>query len=89
MKYFFLSAGESSKDMDTILSAIILISLFLLFLYYGYKDDFKRDPKEFKKAVLGTLAIIFTPIFGIFGLSYFIEKWINKKEEKLHGKNDV
>jgi hypothetical protein len=31
--------------------------LFLVFLYFGYRDDFSRDKKAFIKTVLGVLLI--------------------------------
>jgi|GEM_PF-2707625 len=31
--------------------------LFLVFLYFGYRDDFGRDKKGFKKTILGVLFI--------------------------------
>jgi hypothetical protein len=31
--------------------------LFLVFLYFGYRDDFSRDKKGLKKTILGVLLI--------------------------------
>lgn len=56
---------------------IILISFF----YFGYKDDFKRNPKEFKKTIIGVPVGFLSSALGLWGIPIFIKKWI-KSEEK-------
>ena len=41
--------------MEDILAAIVIGIVVVLFLYYGYKDDFKRNPKEFVRTIFGVL----------------------------------
>ena len=40
-------------------SFLVLGVLFVAFLYWGYKDDFRRDPKEFLYSVGGTILHLF------------------------------
>ncbi len=46
---------------------IILGFCFLTFLYFGYRDDFNRNPRRFIGTVLGVL--------GSFLIVYFLESW--------------
>lgn len=40
------------------MSGIVLSILFLLFLYFGYRDDYRRDKKKFIYTVLGVFGFI-------------------------------
>ena len=40
------------------METIIILSIFALFLYFGYKDDFKRNPDEFSRGLFGTILAI-------------------------------
>ena len=73
--------------MKNVLSYFVLGLIVLSFFYYGYKDDYKRNPKEFKKSIFGVIVLMFTLIFGIFGLSRFIERWF-ETDEKTKMKKD-
>lgn len=46
---------------------LTLALLFLAFLYFGYRDDFKRNPRVFIGTVLG--------VFGSFLIIYYLESW--------------
>ena len=37
----------------------------ILFFYFGYKDDFKRNPKEFIKTIIGVPIGILSSLFGL------------------------
>lgn len=37
------------------LSIIILSIVFFIFLYFGYKDDYKRDKRGFKGTIVGVI----------------------------------
>lgn len=59
---------------DTIIY-IIFIVIMILFFYFGYRTDYRRNPKKFILTILGVLAtcIIFAIAMGLF--SNFID-WI-------------
>lgn len=40
------------------METIIILSIFALFLYLGYKDDFKRNPAGFSRGLFGTILAI-------------------------------
>ena len=40
-----------------IIAYLVLSFCFLLFLYFGYRNDFRRGPKEFISTVLGVFII--------------------------------
>jgi Kef-type K+ transport system membrane component KefB len=50
--------------MENIIGIIIIVLVFVAFLYFGYKDDFNRNPGAF---IYTILAVIF--IFVTFGLA--------------------
>ena len=65
--------------METFYFILALIG-FALLLYFGYRDDFRRDPKGFVKTVFGVFLGIFSLSIGLFGLSGLIRKWMNTEE---------
>jgi hypothetical protein len=40
------------------METIIIFAIFALFLYLGYKDDFKRNPAGFSRGLFGTILAI-------------------------------
>ena len=50
--------------MENTVGIIIVVSVFVAFLYFGYKDDFNRNPGAF---IYTIFAVIF--IFVTFGLA--------------------
>lgn len=63
------------------METIIILSIFALFLYFGYKDDFKRNPNEFSRTLIGTILTIISTLLGIFVLISFFKKWLKNKKE--------
>jgi len=61
------------------LAYLIIGIVVILFFYFGYKDDYKRNPNEFIKTIIGVPIGIFSSVFGIFGLTDWIQKWIKKE----------
>ena len=53
------------------------------FFYFGYKDDYKRNPKEFKKTIIGVPIGLLSASFGFFGISNLIKKWINSDNQEI------
>ena len=51
------------------MNGIILSIIFLVFLYFGYRDDFQRDKKKFIYTVLGVFGLI---LFFIFKQYIFV-----------------
>jgi len=59
------------------LPAIIVIGIIvILFLYFGYKDDFKRNPNHFLKTIIGIPVGMLSFIAGLPVISSLIKKWI-------------
>lgn len=61
--------------------SIVLLLIFVLFLYFGYKDDFKRNPSEFSRTILGVILSIVSTTLGFFGLIPLIKKWTSIKKD--------
>ncbi|WP_367389186.1 hypothetical protein [Lewinella sp. LCG006] len=57
--------------MEDLLAAIVIGIVVVLFLYYGYKDDFRRDPKEFGRTIFGVLLEV---IGWFFEITRFFKK---------------
>lgn len=50
------------------METIVILSIFALFLYFGYKDDFKRNPVEFSRGLFGTILAITSMVLVFFVL---------------------
>lgn len=72
--------------MKDILAILVLVAIIVLFFYYGYKDDFSRNPKKFLKTILGVPIGIFNSILGLLGINTFIKEWIKKEDKWISGK---
>ena len=59
-----------------------MIILFGIFLYWAYLPDYKRNPKEFWRTIIGMpIGMLFGGI-GFGGLNEKIKKWaVGKKKE--------
>jgi len=60
----------------------ILIILFLVFLYWAYLPDYKRDPKEFKRTIIGMPIGMLLGGLGFNELNKMIKRWAMDKGEK-------
>lgn len=67
--------------MKEYLTYLVIGIIVILFLYFGYKDDFKRNPKSFFKTIFGVPIGILSHIFNIGGIPNLIRKWIRKEEQ--------
>lgn len=65
--------------MDYIL-IIILVIPFAIFLYWAYLPDYKRNPKEFWKTLIGMPIDLFLGGIGLEELNDKIKKWAMKKK---------
>ena len=68
--------------MEDTLTMIICIALFGAFLYFGYRDDYKRNPQEFVRTLVGLPLSFLLGILGIHGLDQKIKDWANRPQER-------
>jgi hypothetical protein len=57
-----------------ILIGSLLSLIFITFLYFGYRDDYKSNKKGFKKTVFGLFGLFILILLGSFLYSFIIEK---------------
>ena len=67
-------------DTETTNVLIILIILIPIFLYFGYRDDYKRNPETFVKTIIGTPIGILAILIGATGLARIVKKWMQSKD---------
>ena len=67
--------------MSDTLSLILVGILFMVFLYFGYRDDYKRNPRSFVRTILAVPLGVFAAIFGWLGLAAWLKKWLRQEEE--------
>ncbi len=66
----------------TIFVTVILV-IFCFSLIWAYIPDYKRNPKEFKRTIIGMPLGMFLATIGLGDLNEKIKKWaIGKKKEK-------
>jgi hypothetical protein len=68
--------------MENFFGILMSLTMLSLFLYFGYKDDYKRNPKEFIKTIIGVPIAIGASIFGMRGIPRLIKEWLQEDEEK-------
>ena len=64
----------------------ILIIFFAIFLYWAYLPDYKRNPKEFWRTVIGMPIGMLLGGIGFGGLNDRIKKWAVGKKKKSNTK---
>ena len=64
---------------------VILIILFGIFLYWAYLPDYKRNPKEFWRTIIGMPIGMLLGGIGLSDLNEKIRKWAvgEKKNSKI------
>ena len=67
--------------MENVFYTILTIVGIALFLYYGYIDDYRRNPKQFIRIVVGIPLAMISAAWGIFFLPDIIRKWIRDAEK--------
>ena len=68
--------------MEDYLVYLTIGIILILFFYFGYRDDFKRNPKEFKRTIIGVLVGILSLAFGFFGMVGSMIKWIKSDKDE-------
>ncbi|MDH7448479.1 MULTISPECIES: hypothetical protein [Aquimarina] len=64
----------------------ILIILFGIFLYWAYLPDYKRNPKEFWKTIIGMPIGMLLGGLGYTELNDRLKKWATDKSGKEKNK---
>ena len=68
--------------MEDYLVYLTIGIILILFFYFGYRDDFKRNPKEFKRTIIGVLVGIISLAFGFLGMVGSMIKWIKSDKDE-------
>jgi len=66
----------------------ILAILFGVFLYWAYLPDYKRNPKEFWKTIIGMPIGMLLGGIGFSDLNNRIKKWAINKNQKEKNKTE-
>jgi len=67
--------------MENIFTYLFLVFLLLLFFYFGYRDDYKRNPKQFLKIIIGVPLGFVAATLNALGISNKIKDWIRKEDD--------
>lgn len=60
--------------MEDDIAVLVIGAIIVLFFYFGYKDDYKRNPKEFVTTVIGVFVEGVGWFFGFIGITKFFKK---------------
>lgn len=76
--------------MNDTLGYVFIGILLVLFFYFGYRDDYKRDKRGFVKTIIRVPLMFLNSILGIFGMDSLLEHLLEEKEErkKIENKNE-
>lgn len=66
--------------MVKVLLAIFIIAFVFAYFYFGYYQDYKRNPKEFLRTIIGMPAGFVSTMFGFSNLNQKIKNWANGKK---------
>ncbi len=58
------------------------IVLLVVYLYFGYYQDYKRNPKEFTKNIIGMPLGMLAGFFGLNSIDEKLKKWANSSDLK-------
>ena len=73
--------------MTEFIIILILIILFGVFLYWAYLPDYRRNPKEFWRTLIGMPIGMLLGGIGFNDLNEQIKKWtVGEKNEKRNKK---
>ncbi len=68
--------------MIEFLIIILLILLFGVFLYWAYLPDYKRNPKEFWRTIIGMPIGMLLGGLGFTKLNDILKEWATNKSRK-------
>jgi hypothetical protein len=75
--------------MEDVFGVLTLVSIAVLFFHFGYRDDFNRGPKRFKKTVVGVLIGSIGSVFGFIGASKWAQEWMKDAPEMPDSNHDT
>ncbi len=64
-----------------IISFVFLV-ITIVFIYFGYYQDYKRNPKEFKRTLIVLPFGVLAKLFRMESLNKKIKDWANLEDEK-------
>ena len=67
-----------SWSITDIAGVLLLAVLALGFVYYGYRDDYRRNQKSFVRTIIGVPLGMFFSLFGAHSLVARLKRWIQK-----------
>ena len=67
--------------MEDLIAIIIIGLLVILFFYFGYKDDFNRNPTSFFKTIVGVSIGFISTSLGLPGISTWMKEWMKEDRE--------
>ncbi len=60
---------------------IFWVGMIIAFFYFGYRHDYRRNPKEFKRTIIGMPISLFSFMNGIPFISDWVRKLIRGEEK--------
>ena len=65
---------------------LLVITVFILFvfvfIYFGYYQDYKRNPRDFTRSIIGMPIGMILETFGFKTLNEKLKKWVNEDSKK-------
>lgn len=61
-----------------IASALVAATIAIAFLYLGYRDDYKRNPKEFLRTPIALPLSLFAMVLGLGCMANRLQNWANQ-----------
>lgn len=68
--------------MKLILLILFVATFLFLYIYYGYYQDYKRNPKEFRRSIIGMPLGLIAALAGEREISDKLKNWANLSDEK-------
>jgi hypothetical protein len=68
--------------MTKIIFLFFIITFIGVYFYFGFYQDYKRNPKEYIRTIIGMPLGIFANTFGWKNLDAKLKKWANLEEEQ-------
>jgi hypothetical protein len=72
---------QNTQDMVAVLEILFCIGLLIVFFYFSYRHDYRRNPKAFKRTILGMPMSLLSLMNGIPFISDWVGKWIRDAEK--------
>jgi hypothetical protein len=61
---------------------LFFILLFVVYIYFGYYQDYKRNPKDFTRSIIGMPLGIIAKSLGLNSVDKHLKKWANNSDTK-------